>query len=106
MSEGAGKVVQVMGPVVDVEFPGGKVPSIYNALKVTNPSLSEDSENLTLEVGLHLGNNIVRTIAMDGTEHRLCNFLQRLLYLLHNLPKAYGEGLCARPCNLLLTSKY
>lgn len=68
MSDAIGKIVQVMGPVVDVKFPEGKVPPIYFALKLTNPSLGKEKDNLTLEVALHLGDNIVRTIAMDGTE--------------------------------------
>lgn len=68
MSNQLGKIVQVMGPVVDVEFPDGGIPSIYNALKTTNTSLGGEEENLTLEVSLHLGDNMVRTIAMDGTD--------------------------------------
>ncbi len=63
-----GKVVQVMGPVVDVEFPEGHLPQIYNALKLTNKSLDDRNENLTLEVAQHLGESVVRTIAMDGTD--------------------------------------
>jgi F-type H+-transporting ATPase subunit beta len=68
MSDVFGKVTQVMGPVLDVEFPEGQIPAINNALKLTNPSLGGGEENLTLEVALHLGDNQVRTIAMDGTE--------------------------------------
>ena len=68
MSEQSGKIVQVMGPVVDVEFPEGKIPAIYNALKVSNPSINDQSDNLTMEVALHLGDNVVRSIAMDGTD--------------------------------------
>jgi F-type H+-transporting ATPase subunit beta len=63
-----GKVLQVMGPVVDVEFPEGKVPEIYNALKLTSPSINNQADNLTLEVAQHLGDGIVRTIAMDSTD--------------------------------------
>ena len=63
-----GKVVQVIGPVVDVEFQDGKLPRILNALKVTNPSISSAKDNLTLEVAQHLGENTVRTIAMDSSE--------------------------------------
>jgi F-type H+-transporting ATPase subunit beta len=63
-----GKVVQVIGPVVDVEFPDGKLPRILSALKVSNPGISKDKENLTLEVAQHLGENTVRTIAMDTTD--------------------------------------
>ena len=63
-----GHVVQVMGPVVDVEFSQGHIPAIYNALRVTNPAIDKREENLVLEVALHLGENIVRAIAMDSTE--------------------------------------
>ncbi len=63
-----GKIVQVMGPVVDVEFPEGKLPPIYNALKLRNPSIDGEQENLTLEVAQHLGEGVVRTIAMDSTD--------------------------------------
>ena len=62
-----GKVLQVLGPVVDVEFREG-LPAIYNALKLTNKNISAAEENLTLEVALHLGNAVVRTVAMDSTE--------------------------------------
>ena len=48
-----GFVRQVMGPVVDVEFPEGEMPKIYNALKVTNKAISEDEGNLVLEVAQH-----------------------------------------------------
>ena len=68
MSTNFGTVVQVMGPVVDIEFSGGKLPAIYNALKVTNKAIAGGENNLVLEVASHLGNNTVRTIAMDSTE--------------------------------------
>jgi F-type H+-transporting ATPase subunit beta len=63
-----GQVVQVLGPVVDVEFPEGNLPLIYNALRLTNPSINDQPDNLVLEVAQHLGQNVVRAIAMDGTE--------------------------------------
>jgi F-type H+-transporting ATPase subunit beta len=63
-----GKVVQVIGPVVDVEFPEGHLPKILNALKVTNPGISKAKENLTLEVAQHLGENTVRAICMDTSD--------------------------------------
>ncbi|MCL2778786.1 MAG: F0F1 ATP synthase subunit beta [Polyangiaceae bacterium] len=65
---GKGKIVQVIGPVVDVEFEGGKLPKILNALKLTNPSISNVKDNLTLEVAQHLGENTVRAIAMDTSD--------------------------------------
>jgi F-type H+-transporting ATPase subunit beta len=63
-----GKISQVIGPVVDVDFPSGKLPRILNALKVTNPSLSGEKDNLILEVAQHLGESTVRAIAMDSTD--------------------------------------
>ena len=64
----SGKVSQVIGPVVDVDFPPGQLPSLLTALKVTNASISSEPDNLTLEVAQHLGESSVRTIAMDATE--------------------------------------
>ncbi len=63
-----GKVLQVLGPVVDVEFQEGELPAIYTALKATNKSIDDRSGNLVLEVAQHLGNRVVRTIAMDSSE--------------------------------------
>lgn len=68
MSENYGVVKQVMGPVLDVEFSNGKIPAIYNALKLTNKTISNQEWNLTVEVSQHLGDNMVRCIAMDSTE--------------------------------------
>ena len=65
---GKGKIVQVIGPVIDVEFEAGKLPKILNALKLTNPSISGEKDNLTLEVAQHLGENTVRAIAMDSSD--------------------------------------
>ena len=64
----SGEIVQIIGAVVDVEFPPGQVPAILNALTVTNPEISDQPDNLILEVASHLGENTVRTIAMDSTE--------------------------------------
>jgi len=66
--ESSGTVKQVIGPAVDVAFPQGALPSIYNALKLTNPSIDDKKENLTLEVAQHLGDGLVRCIAMDSTD--------------------------------------
>src|SRR5450432_3720854 len=63
-----GKITQVIGPVVDVEFPAGKLPRILNALTLTNPSISGEKDNLVLEVAQHLGESVVRAVAMDATE--------------------------------------
>jgi len=63
-----GTIKQITGPVLDVEFASGQLPAIYNALRVTNPSISDKDENLVVEVAQHLGENTVRCIAMDSTE--------------------------------------
>jgi F-type H+-transporting ATPase subunit beta len=55
----SGKVIQITGPVVDVEFPAGELPEIYNALEIGD---------LTVEVQQHLGNNWVRAVAMSSTD--------------------------------------
>jgi F-type H+-transporting ATPase subunit beta len=63
-----GKIVQVIGPVVDVEFGEGELPPIYGALKITNPRIDDREENLVVEVAQHLGDDIVRCVAMDTTD--------------------------------------
>ncbi len=63
-----GTVKQVMGPVVDVEFASGNLPAILSALTTTNKSINDQPENLVLEVAQHLGDGIVRTVAMDTSE--------------------------------------
>jgi F-type H+-transporting ATPase subunit beta len=64
----SGKITQVIGPVVDVEFPPGALPDIYTALSVTNPSIDDRQDNLVVEVSQHLGENTARCIAMDSTD--------------------------------------
>jgi len=68
VESGHGKIVQVMGPVVDVRFLSGNLPEIYRALTVTNSGIGEKVDNLILEVNQHLGENMVRCIAMGGTD--------------------------------------
>ena len=67
-TENIGRITQVIGPVVDVEFTGGKLPPIFNALKITNPAINDQKDNLIVEVAQHLGERTVRCIAMDATE--------------------------------------
>ena len=63
-----GRLVQVIGPVVDVAFEEGKLPNIMNAIAITNPTINDVEDNLIVEVAQHLGDNIVRCIAMDITD--------------------------------------
>ena len=60
---GKGKVVQVIGTVVDVEFPPDELPTLFNAIEIDN-----NGENLTLEVEQHIGNNWVRCLLLGPTE--------------------------------------
>ncbi|HEX6579112.1 MAG TPA: F0F1 ATP synthase subunit beta, partial [Jiangellaceae bacterium] len=62
-----GRVVRVTGPVVDVEFPRGAVPELFNALHV-QVALETVAKRLTLEVAQHLGDNLIRTISMQPTD--------------------------------------
>jgi F-type H+-transporting ATPase subunit beta len=64
---GIGRVVRIIGPVVDAEFPRDAMPDIYNALHV-DVTLSGGTKTLTLEVAQHLGDNVVRTISMQPTD--------------------------------------
>src|SRR5688572_26109758 len=64
-----GKVVQVIGPVVDVEFEGGKLPAIYNAVRIMSDAKDGgDAIDVIAEVEQHLGENRVRTVAMKPTD--------------------------------------
>src|ERR1700733_14349574 len=64
---GTGRVVRVIGPVVDVEFAPDEMPEIYNALEVER-TLGDDTRTLTMEVASHIGDNMVRTISMQPTD--------------------------------------
>src|SRR6476659_9650531 len=65
-----GKITQVIGPVVDIEFTTGELPEVYTALKIKNPNVDQNdtARDLTVEVAQHLGEHTVRTIAMDSTD--------------------------------------
>lgn len=66
-SDTSGRVVRVTGPVVDVEFPRGSVPALFNALHA-EITFEELAKTLTLEVAQHLGDNLVRTISLQPTD--------------------------------------
>ncbi|VAX28849.1 ATP synthase beta chain [hydrothermal vent metagenome] len=68
MASNEGRIVQVIGPVVDIDFEDGSLPKIYNAIKIPRTSLEGNEEELVVEVQQHLGENRVRTIAMDTTD--------------------------------------
>jgi F-type H+-transporting ATPase subunit beta len=66
-SDTSGRVVRITGPVVDVEFPRGSVPDLFNALNA-EITFEELKKTLTLEVAQHLGDNLVRTISLQPTD--------------------------------------
>jgi F-type H+-transporting ATPase subunit beta len=68
MASNVGKIVQVIGPVVDIDFEDGYLPEIYNAIKINRTTLEGTEEELIVEVQSHLGENRVRTVAMDSTD--------------------------------------
>ncbi len=68
MAENIGKIAQVLGAVVDVEFEPGNLPPVLTALTITNPTIGDMEDNLVIEVAQHLGDNVVRCIGMDVTD--------------------------------------
>ena len=94
-----GKVTQVLGAVVDVGFPAGALPPIGTALTTTNAVLNARQDNLTLEVAQHLGDNIVRTIALDNTDGLVRG--QEVINTRAGLSMPVGEGTLGRVLNLL-----
>ena len=95
----SGKVSQVTGAVVDVDFPTGELPAILTALKVSNPFISSEKGNLTLEVAQHLGDNSVRTIAMDTTDGLVRG--TEVVNTGHEILMPVGQGTLGRVLNLL-----
>ena len=63
-----GKIIQVMGPVVDVSFEDGVLPDLYNAINIERQGETGENETLVCEVALHLGDNAVRSVAMHSTD--------------------------------------
>jgi F-type H+-transporting ATPase subunit beta len=94
-----GIISQITGPVVDVHFPDGNLPEIRMAVKATNPVISKAEWNLVLEVAQHLGENRVRTIAMDNTDglHRG----QPVLNTGSPITAPVGEGVLGRIINVV-----
>lgn len=69
MANNEGSIVQVLGPVVDIDFEDGQLPDIYNAIRIPRKSIDDNKEEeLIVEVQQHLGENRVKTVAMDSTD--------------------------------------
>ncbi len=95
-SQKIGQVVQVIGPVVDLEFPSGNLPKIYNAIRIDN---EENDIHLTLETMQQLGDNRVRTVAMDSTDGLVRGMEAKNLGQPISVP--VGEGVLGRIFNVL-----
>ena len=68
MAEKKGKIIQVIGPVVDIEFDEGHLPEIYHAIRIPRTTTEGVKDELTVEVQQHLGEDRVRAVAMDSTD--------------------------------------
>ncbi len=68
MAEVSGKIIQVIGPVVDIEFEEGHLPEIYSAIKIPRTTTEGVEQDLIVEVQQHLGEDRVRAVAMDSTD--------------------------------------
>ncbi|CAO2812645.1 unnamed protein product [Amaranthus hypochondriacus] len=87
-----GRIAQIIGPVLDVAFPPGKMPNIYNALVVKGRDTSGQPINVTCEVQQLLGNNRVRAVAMSATDGltRGVGKTVLIMELINNIAKAHG----------------
>jgi len=94
-----GEVKQVLGPVVDVQFSGGHLPAILNDIRTTNQQISDQEENLVLEVAQHMGDDVVRCIAMDSTEGLARGVRVRDTGMQIQVP--VGKGLLGRIINVI-----
>ncbi len=94
-----GKITQVIGPVVDVMFEEGELPTIYTALKVTNPGINDQEWNLVIEVSQHLGERTVRTVAMDATDGLVRGM--EVLNTKEPIQMPVGEGCLGRILNVV-----
>lgn len=94
-----GIVSQVMGPVVDVEFPTGELPAINTALRLTNKSIDARENNLVLEVAQHLGDRACRTIAMDSTDGLVRG--QKVTNTGKMITTPVGDGVLGRIINVI-----
>ncbi|TIH12306.1 F0F1 ATP synthase subunit beta [Marinifilum sp. JC120] len=98
MSKVTGKIVQVIGAVVDVEFPEGQLPNILTAVEIDNPN-NTDAPDLVCEVAQHLGDNVVRTIAMDATEGLVRGM--EVVAIGESISVPVGDGVLGRILNVV-----
>jgi len=94
-----GKIVQVIGPVVDVKFEAGNLPSIYGAVELTNPNVDDTEWNLVLEVAQHIGDDTVRCVAMETTDGLVRG--QQAVYRGAQITMPVGKEVLGRVVNVI-----
>jgi F-type H+/Na+-transporting ATPase subunit beta len=94
-----GKVVQVIGTVVDIRFPSDNLPPIYGAVYITNPTISDKVDNLVLEIAQHVGDSVVRCIAMETTDGLLRG--QDAVYKGSQITIPVGKEILGRVLNVI-----
>ena len=99
MSNNIGKVVQVIGPVVDVRFDAGHLPAIYNAIHIYHDHKAHDRQKIVVEVMQHLGDDTVRCVAMSSTDGMTRNMEAEDTGAPISVP--VGEGVLGRIFNVL-----
>ena len=99
MSNNIGKVVQVIGPVVDVRFDAGHLPAIYNAIHIYHDHKAHDRQKIVVEVMQHLGDDTVRCVAMSSTDGMTRNMEAEDTGAPISIP--VGEGVLGRIFNVL-----
>ena len=94
-----GKIAQVIGPVVDVSFEAADLPEIGTALLITNPAINDQKGNLTVEVAQHLGERMVRAVAMDTTDGLVRGM--EAINTGHPITTPVGRGVLGRILNVV-----
>ncbi|HEY3278129.1 MAG TPA: F0F1 ATP synthase subunit beta [Syntrophorhabdaceae bacterium] len=98
-TEVQGKVVQVIGTVVDIRFPADNLPPIYGAVYITNPTINDKPDNLVLEIAQHVGDSVVRCIAMETTDGLLRS--QQATYKGTQITIPVGKEILGRVLNVI-----
>src|ERR1700691_4954520 len=94
-----GRIVQVIGPVVDVAFDSAELPEINTALVTSNTTIDNRPDNLTVEVSQHLGEHTVRCVAMDTTDGLVRG--QAVRNTNHPITMPVGKGVLGRILNVI-----
>ncbi len=94
-----GKIIQVIGPVVDVAFETSELPEINTALLISNTAINDEEDNLTVEVAQHLGEKMVRCVAMDTTDGLVRGMEGQEHRQAHQMP--VGKGVLGRILNVV-----